>query len=58
MEGFKYNSGDPLRGIVPRSMEEIFRLASNEIRKSEFRGDFTFGIVLTGGSSNVFANGG
>jgi hypothetical protein len=25
MEGFKYNGVDPLRGIVPRSMEEIFR---------------------------------
>lgn len=25
MEGFKYNAGDPLRGIVPRSMEEIFK---------------------------------
>jgi kinesin family protein 3/17 len=24
MEGFKYNGGDPQRGIVPRSMEEIF----------------------------------
>jgi kinesin family protein 3/17 len=25
MEGFKYSAGDPQRGIVPRSMEEIFR---------------------------------
>ena len=25
MEGFKYHSGDPQRGIVPRSMEEIFK---------------------------------
>ena len=25
MEGFKYSAGDPHRGIVPRSMEEIFR---------------------------------
>jgi hypothetical protein len=24
MEGFKYNGVDPARGIVPRSMEEIF----------------------------------
>ena len=24
MEGFKYSSGDPYRGIIPRSMEEIF----------------------------------
>lgn len=25
MEGFKYNGTDPQRGIVPRSMEEIFK---------------------------------
>ncbi len=25
MEGFKYNGTDPSRGIVPRSMEEIFQ---------------------------------
>lgn len=25
MEGFKYSAGDPQRGIVPRSMEEIFQ---------------------------------
>ena len=25
MEGFKYNGSDPQRGIVPRSMEEIFK---------------------------------
>lgn len=24
MEGFKYNGSDPQRGIVPRSMEEVF----------------------------------
>jgi len=24
MEGFKYDGGDPSRGIIPRSMEEIF----------------------------------
>ena len=24
MEGFKYSPGDPERGIIPRSMEEIF----------------------------------
>ena len=23
--GFKYNVGDPQRGIIPRSMEEIFK---------------------------------
>mmetsp|Transcript_29510 Transcript_29510/g.28671 ORF Transcript_29510/g.28671 Transcript_29510/m.28671 type:complete len:357 (+) Transcript_29510:521-1591(+) len=29
MEGFKYNSNDPQRGIIPRSMEEIFRYIQN-----------------------------
>jgi chromosomal replication initiation ATPase DnaA len=24
MEGFKYTANDPQRGIIPRSMEEIF----------------------------------
>lgn len=24
MEGFKYNGQDPARGIIPRSMEEVF----------------------------------
>ncbi len=30
MEGFKYNAGDPQRGIVPRSMEEIFRFIQSQ----------------------------
>jgi Kinesin-like protein len=29
MEGFKYNSQDPQRGIIPRSMEEIFKYIEN-----------------------------
>lgn len=29
MEGFKYNSTDPQRGIVPRANEEIFRYIEN-----------------------------
>ena len=29
MEGFKYNSQDPNRGIIPRSMEEIFKYIEN-----------------------------
>ena len=29
MEGFKYNKQDPSRGMVPRSMEEIFRYIEN-----------------------------
>jgi kinesin family protein 3/17 len=29
MEGFKYNSKDPLRGIIPRAIEEIFQYIEN-----------------------------
>lgn len=29
MEGFRYNSQDPNRGIIPRSMEEIFKYIEN-----------------------------
>lgn len=29
MEGFKYNSMDPQRGIIPRSIEEIFKYIEN-----------------------------
>ena len=29
MEGFKYSQNDPQRGIIPRSMEEIFRYIQN-----------------------------
>ena len=29
MEGFKYNNQDPFRGIIPRSMEEIFKYIEN-----------------------------
>ena len=37
MEGFKYNSNDPQRGIVPRSMEEIFRfIETKSAPKSTF----------------------
>jgi cell division protein FtsA len=34
-------------------MDEIFRLVKNEIRKSDYPGDYTFGIVLTGGGSGL-----
>lgn len=30
MEGFKYNGGDPARGIIPRSMEEVFNYIHGE----------------------------
>ena len=33
MEGFKYNQNDPQRGIIPRSMEEIFRYIQNTSSK-------------------------
>lgn len=29
MEGFKYNNHDPQRGIIPRSIEEIFKYIEN-----------------------------
>ena len=31
MEGFKYSPGDPQRGIIPRSMEEIFVNIENSV---------------------------
>lgn len=37
--------------IVEPRMEEMLRLALNEIRKSEFAGMMTSGVVLTGGAS-------
>jgi kinesin family protein 3/17 len=33
MEGFKYSQNDPQRGIIPRSMEEIFRYIQNQSSK-------------------------
>lgn len=34
MEGFKYNIGDPHRGIIPRSMEEIFKFIQMQSSKN------------------------
>ena len=34
MEGFKYNIGDPQRGIIPRSMEEIFMFIQMQSSKN------------------------
>ena len=34
MEGFKYSAGDPHRGIVPRSMEEIFKFIQMQSNSS------------------------
>lgn len=33
MEGFKYSATDQARGIVPRSMEEIFRYIEAPVNK-------------------------
>ena len=42
-----------LADIIEPRMDEIFRLVKNEIRKSDYPGDCTFGIVLTGGGSKL-----
>ena len=42
-----------LAAIIEPRMDEIFRLVKNEIRKSDYPGDYTFGIVLTGGGSRL-----
>lgn len=34
MEGFKYNSLDPARGIIPRAIEEIFKYIENSSNES------------------------
>ena len=46
-------SSKQLADIIEPRMDEIFRLVKNEIRKSDFIGDYTFGIVLTGGGANL-----
>jgi cell division protein FtsA len=42
-----------LASIIEPRMDEIFRLAKNEIGKSNCQGENTFGIVLTGGGSQL-----
>ncbi len=42
-----------LASIIEPRMDEIFRLVKNEIRKSDYPGDYTFGIVLTGGGCQL-----
>ena len=42
-----------LAEIIEPRMDEILRLVKNEIRKSDYNGEFTFGIVLTGGGSKL-----
>ena len=46
-------SQNDLASIIEPRMEEIFRLAKNEINKSNCKGENTFGIVLTGGGSKL-----
>ena len=42
-----------LADIIEPRMDEMFNLVKNEIRKADFKGDFTFGIVLTGGGAKL-----
>ena len=46
-------SQNMLASIIEPRMDEIFRLAKNEINKSNYQGENTFGIVLTGGGSRL-----
>ena len=46
-------SNKSLAEIIEPRMDEIFRLVKNEIRKSDYLGEYTFGIVLTGGGSQL-----
>ena len=39
--------------IIEPRMNEIFRLVKYELRKSDHMGDYTFGMVLTGGGSKL-----
>jgi cell division protein FtsA len=49
----KMVSQNQLASIIEPRMDEIFRLAKNEINKSNYLGENTFGIVLTGGGSRL-----
>ena len=42
-----------LSKIIEARMHEIFHLCKSEISKSEYNGNFTFGIVLTGGGAHL-----
>ncbi|MBC8311034.1 MAG: cell division protein FtsA [Candidatus Marinimicrobia bacterium] len=46
-------SQNQLASIIEPRMDEIFRLAKNEINKSNYQGENTFGIVLTGGGARL-----
>ena len=49
----KMVSQNQLASIIEPRMDEIFSLAKNEINKSNYHGENTFGIVLTGGGSRL-----
>ena len=42
-----------LAEVIEPRVKEIFELAKLEIEKANFNGDYTFGIVLTGGGSKL-----
>ena len=42
-----------LASIIEPRMDEIFKHVKNEIGKSDYSGDYTFGIVLTGGGAKL-----
>ncbi len=42
-----------LASIIEPRMTEIFRLVQYELRKSDFAGNYTFGMVLTGGGAKL-----
>jgi len=42
-----------LSEVIEPRIKEIFELAQSEIEQTNFNGDYTFGIVLTGGGSKL-----
>ena len=51
--GDKEISEKDLAGIIEPRLIEIFTLALEEINKSESKGEFTFGTILTGGGASL-----
>ena len=42
-----------LASIIQPRVNEIFTLAKTEVERSDYNGDFTFGIILTGGGASL-----
>ena len=42
-----------LSEVIEPRVKEIFELVKAEIEKTDFKGDYTFGIILTGGGSKL-----